>query len=449
MKLKPYPEYKDSGVEWIGEIPKNWNCSKIKHIADVKISNVDKKSKPSEPDVLLCNYTDVYNNEFIIDNLDFMKATASIEQIKKLSLKKGDVIITKDSEAADDIAVPALVKENVDNVVCGYHLALIRPDVDIKGDYLFRLLESKQINDQFVIAANGVTRFGISTYPIKNSYLMVPSIKEQEKISSFLDKKTSEIDLTIEKDTRLIELLKEKRTALINHVVTKGLDPTVKMKDSGVEWIGEIPKDWKIMKLKHVVSTRITDGPHETPELLDNGIPFISADAIKKNKIDFSRMRGFISEKDHKKFSIKCKPQRGDVFLIKSGATTGNAAMVETDQEFSIWSPLALIRANKTIIFSRLLYYILLSDYFKKLVEISWSYGTQQNIGMGVIENLNIIIPDIHEQKYLLDYLEKETLNIDDIIKKIEIKIDLLEEYKKSLIHHVVTGKVDVREVAV
>jgi type I restriction enzyme S subunit len=203
------------------------------------------------------------------------------------------------------------------------------------------------------------------------------------------------------------------------------------------------------MKLKHVVSTRITDGPHETPELLDNGIPFISADAIKKNKIDFSRMRGFISEKDHKKFSIKCKPQRGDVFLIKSGATTGNAAMVETDQEFSIWSPLALIRANKTIIFSRLLYYILLSDYFKKLVEISWSYGTQQNIGMGVIENLNIIIPDIHEQKYLLDYLEKETLNIDDIIKKIEIKIDLLEEYKKSLIHHVVTGKVDVREVAV
>ena len=155
MKFEPYSEYKDSGLEWIGEIPKEWDCIKIKHITDVKISNVDKKSKPSEPAVLLCNYTDVYNNEFIVHNLDFMKATASLEQIKKLSLGKGNVIITKDSETADDIAVPALVTEDLDNVVCGYHLALIRPNDEIEGDYLFRLLESKQINDQFSIAANG------------------------------------------------------------------------------------------------------------------------------------------------------------------------------------------------------------------------------------------------------------------------------------------------------
>jgi type I restriction enzyme S subunit len=219
--LDPEIPMKESGIEWIGEIPEGWEVKKIKDVASVRISNVDKKSKPDEPDVLLCNYTDVYNNDFITSDLDFMKATANFEQIKKLSLLKDDVIITKDSESPDDIAVPTLVNEHLDNVVCGYHLALIRPNnAFLDGNFLFRSLESKKINDQFVVNANGVTRFGISTYPIKNSYLIIPSLKEQIKIVNYLENQISNIDKTIIKINENIRLLQEYKKSLIHHVVT-------------------------------------------------------------------------------------------------------------------------------------------------------------------------------------------------------------------------------------
>jgi len=216
---------KDSGVEWIGEIPEGWEIDKIKNRVTVRISNIDKKTKENEPDVLLCNYTDVYNNEFITSKLDFMKATANIEQVKRLSLEKSDVIITKDSETAEDIAVPALVKEELNNVVCGYHLALLRPIQDeITGDFLFRLLQSKKINDQFVIAANGVTRFGISTYPIKNSYIVIPPLDEQNIITNYLDAETFRIDKATEKIKNKINLMEEYKKSLIHHVVTGKVD---------------------------------------------------------------------------------------------------------------------------------------------------------------------------------------------------------------------------------
>lgn len=223
--LDPNVVMKDSGVEWLGEIPNDWKVDKIKHKALVRISNVDKKSKDNEEPVLLCNYNDVYKNEFITSDFDFMKATASDDQISKLSLKKGDVIITKDSETAEDIAVPALVNENLINVVCGYHLALIRPNSDeLDGNFLFRLLESNKINDQFTVAANGVTRFGVGTYPIKNSYLLIPPMDEQNVIVEFLNEQTLNIDSLTQKIQNQIDLLKEYKISLISHAVTGKID---------------------------------------------------------------------------------------------------------------------------------------------------------------------------------------------------------------------------------
>ena len=216
---------KDSGIDWIGEIPEGWEVKKLKFVSDVKVSNVDKKSQQNEPEVQLCNYTDVYYNEFITENLNFMKATSSYEQKKKFQLQKEDVMITKDSETPEDIAVPAVSTKNFKDVVCGYHLAFIRPDKDsITGNYLLRSFQSKSINTQFVIWALGVTRFGISTYPIKNSYFLVPPKQEQQQIAEYLDKHTSLIDRTIKKIEKNIELLEEYKISLIHHVVTGKVD---------------------------------------------------------------------------------------------------------------------------------------------------------------------------------------------------------------------------------
>ncbi|MGX4998885.1 restriction endonuclease subunit S [Enterobacter hormaechei] len=205
------------------------------------------------------------------------------------------------------------------------------------------------------------------------------------------------------------------------------------------QWIDIIPLEWTGASLKFLVSDRITDGPHETPNFIDEGIPFLSAEAIKFNKLDFSRKRSYISLKLHEKYSLKCRPQRDDIFMVKSGNTTGAVAIVETDEVFNIWSPLALIRCNKKIIIPRYVYYSMLADYFQTSVQLSWSQGTQPNIGMGVIENLHLTYPELTVQHKVVSFLDHETAKIDNLIEKQQQLIELLKEKRQAVISHAVT----------
>jgi type I restriction enzyme, S subunit len=217
------------------------------------------------------------------------------------------------------------------------------------------------------------------------------------------------------------------------------MKPYPKYKYSGVEWIGDVPERWDILPIKYVVKIPVTDGPHETPELLNEGIPFISAEAIKNDKIDFGKKRGFISIEEHKRFSEKYKPQKGDIYMIKSGATTGNIAVVETDDEFNIWSPLAAIRPDLKKTTTKFLFHFMKSINFFESIEIGWSFGTQQNIGMGVIENLPIVAPSIEEQISIAAYLDRKTTQIDNLISKKQKLIELLKEERAAIINQAVT----------
>ena len=221
--------------------------------------------------------------------------------------------------------------------------------------------------------------------------------------------------------------------------MTKKWQPYPTYKDSGVEWLGAIPEHWKVMPIKFALDIPITDGPHETPELYDEGIPFISAESIKNDRIDFDKKRGFISLEEHKRFSRKYKPQYGDVYMVKSGATTGNVARVETEEEFNIWSPLAVLRPNKDVTTTNFLFYAMKSKPFFYSVELSWSFGTQQNIGMGVISNIRIVLPPLPEQQKIAEFLDQETSKIDKLITKKERLIELLKEKRTALISHAVT----------
>ena len=211
---------KDSGVEWIGEIPEHWEVKKLRYLANCFPSNIDKHSKINENEVRLCNYTDVYKNNFITDDMDLMIATASDEQIKKFTLKKGDIIITKDSETASDIAVPTFVKENLTNVVCGYHLAMIRTYQSCYSKYLFRALQTKLFNTQFEVCSNGITRVGLGNSDLKNGFFLVPSEQEQIDIAEFIEIGTTKIDTVIFSKVQEIEKLKEYKMSLIDSVVT-------------------------------------------------------------------------------------------------------------------------------------------------------------------------------------------------------------------------------------
>lgn len=210
-------------------------------------------------------------------------------------------------------------------------------------------------------------------------------------------------------------------------------------KDSGIEWIGEIPCHWEIVPIKYSLLIPLTDGPHETPALVPDGIPFISAEAIKNDKIDFDKKRGFISVEEHERFSLKYKPQMGDVYMIKSGATTGNLARVQTNEEFNIWSPLAAFRPAPSKTITDFLFYYMKSSRFFSAIELGWNYGTQQNIGMNVLENLRMVRPTLQEQLTIANYLDRKTAEIDELIADKKRLLELYEEEKTAIINQAVT----------
>ena len=292
MSFPRYPHYMDSGVEWLGEVPEHWEVMRLKRIAEVWPSNVDKKSADDETPVRLCNYTDVYYNDWITADAEFMTATASAAQIEKFTLRAGDTIITKDSETVDDIAVAAYVPEDLPGVVCGYHLSMIRPRRPGMGSFIKRFFDSVFAKAAVQVLANGLTRVGLTQYALDNLLVPLPSREECAAISSFLDRETAKIDALIAEQQRLIELLKEKRQAIISHAVTRGLNPDAPMKPSGVEWLGDVPAHWRVLPLmrltpddRQIMYGIVLPGPD-----VDDGVPIVKGGDVSPGRLNLQSL---------------------------------------------------------------------------------------------------------------------------------------------------------------
>lgn len=209
-------------------------------------------------------------------------------------------------------------------------------------------------------------------------------------------------------------------------------------KESGVEWLGEVPEHWEVLPLKRVVAVPITDGPHETPQFVDEGVPFVSAEAVSSGRIDFSKIRACISEEDNTRYSQKYSPKLHDIYMVKSGATTGITAIVEGRTNFNIWSPLAVIRCGEEAVPHFVLNFMR-SRNFLEAVTLNWNFGTQQNIGMRVIENLPCTLPPLSEQQTIAAFLDRETAKIDALIAEQQRLMALLAEKRQATISHAVT----------
>ena len=221
--LDPNVEMKPSGVEWIAEIPAHWKVKRLKHVAKILPSNVDKHIYPDEIQVRLCNYTDVYYNDYITVDTVLQKGSCKEREFAKFVLRKGDVIITKDSETPDDIGVPTFVEDDLDNVVCGYHLTMIRAYA-CRGEFIFRFIQSDRTRRYFEVNSNGITRYGLGKSSIENLLVPIPTDAEQQQIAGFLNNKTQRIDDLIAAEQRKIERLKEYRQSLISEAVTGKID---------------------------------------------------------------------------------------------------------------------------------------------------------------------------------------------------------------------------------
>ena len=223
--LDPSVPLKPSGIDWLGDIPEHWETRRLRTVAGLRVSNVDKHSKEGEVPVRLCNYTDVYKNTVVTADMPFMAATATRDEIEAFRLHINDVVITKDSENWQDIGVPALVAETADDLVCGYHLAILRPRPNVVvGRFLSYALQCRGVVAQLNLAAKGVTRYGLSHGGIKAVALPVPPVEEQEPIARHIDKATASLGRAISRATREIDLIREYRTRLIADVVTGKVD---------------------------------------------------------------------------------------------------------------------------------------------------------------------------------------------------------------------------------
>ncbi len=444
--LVPLP-MKDSGVEWIGEIPEGWELARLKNIATVRVSNVDKKSVETEIPVLLCNYTDVYYQDRISAGTDFMRATASVGQIRQFGIQMGDVLVTKDSETAEDIGVSSLVADELENVVLGYHLAILRAQPNrMRAEYLGWQIQALFVKEQMCIAATGVTRFGLRQESIAELAVLLPPLPEQQAIAAYLDKETAKIDDLVAKKQRLIELLDERRASLISHAVTKGLNLEAPMKDSGVEWIGEIPEGWKVSALKRACTLSANYGLNATRnEYSVSGVRLIRTSDITESGLLKDETDAVYLD-PHETVGMLLNP--GDLLFSRSG-TLGRCLRfpeVDTPHTFAAYLVRFVVSQLNS---SRFIEACAQTAFFLAQIHSAAVQSTISNFNGEKYGEIILPLPPLPEQQAIAAYLDIETAKIDKLKELTKQQIGLLGEKRQSLITEAVTGKIqEAREVA-
>lgn len=450
MKYSTYQNLKPCQHPWIDDLPEHWNFLDLKFLADCFPSNVDKKTKENEIPVFLCNYTDVYYNDEIHSGLQFMKASATGEQVRKFSLKQNDVIITKDSEDPDDIAIPSVVKNDLNNVLCGYHLALIRAKEDNDGRFIKWFFESRFARSLFSTTCNGMTRYGLGTYALKNANFARPPRQEQTQIAAFLDRETAKIDQLIEKQQRLIKLLKEKRQAVISHAVTTGLNSDVQMKNSGIEWLGEVPTHWDVVPLKYLVRTS-KGVAFKSSDFTEDGVGVVKASDIKQGSIRSTSTNlpeSFL--RSHRAAVLKA----GDIILSTVGSTpdvinsaVGQIGEVTPELDGSLLNQNTVNFKPTRRLNSQFMKYFLFSTAYRKHLDLC-AHGTANQASLSLEDMLSfgIALPPADEQTQIVIKTTNTLELIDSLIRASEKSILLSREKKQALISAAVTGKIDVRD---
>ena len=428
--MRRYPEYKESGVEWIGEIP-NWEVKRLKYIADLNMG----QSPPSEE-----YNSDQIGTPFLQGNADFglHHPTPKIYcPTAKKHANPGDILLSVRAP------VGAINIANQEYGI-GRGLCAIRPQTNqLERRYAKYLLEV--VRTELHVVATGSTYEAVTVDEVSNLACIVPRLSEQIQIANFLDHKTEQIDELIRIKERRIELLQEQRTALINQVVTKGLDPNVEMKPSGVEWIGEIPAHWEVKRLKYV--TKILPSnvdkhiyPDEVQVRLCNYTDVYYNDYIT---VDTVLAKGSCKEHEFAKFVLR----KGDVVITKDSETPddiGVPTFVKDDLNDVVCGyHLTLIRPLSCR--GEFIFRFIQSDRTRRYFELNSNGITRYGLGKPSIENLLLPIPTDSEQQQIANFLDRKTQQIDELIDAEQRKIELLKEYRQSLISEAVTGKIDVR----
>lgn len=425
--MTKYDTYKDSGIEWIGEIPVNWRLTRVKFLGDAfgGVTYTPNDITENENDFLVLRSSNIQNGLLSLSDNVYINA----EIPEKKIVRKGDILICSRNGSKHLIGKNICIDEKLEGETFGAFMMVFRSD---NWRFLSHFFNSPIFKSQSGLFLTSTIN-QLTSGTLNNFYLAIPESRdEQTQIANYLDQKTAEIDTLIAKKEQLIKLLEEERTAMINQAVTKGLDPNVPMKDSGIDWLGEIPEHWEIKKLKYVCNL-INKKTKEKPEYvlaLENiqswsneiiGNPFENkmegdSNLFQKNDILFNKLRPYL------------------------------AKVLKATREGGCVGELLVLRPAKDI-YPDFLYQRLSSEMIITIVDGS-TYGTKMPRASWdkFISNIEVGVPPFGEQITIAEFIESRLNGIKSIIEKYQQEIDLLKEYKTALISEVVTGKIDIRQ---
>lgn len=449
--MKKYEAYKDSGIEWIGEIPKEWSILRMKHYFYMK-GRIGwqglKADEFIEDGPYLVTGTDFVNGKVCWERC-YHISEERFNEAPEIHVQQGDLLITKDGT----VGKLALIEEKPEKVSLNSHLLILRPvKGEINNHFVYWALQSMIFKDYVGFASSGSTMASLSQEKIGEFPLILPTLSEQQIIVSYLDYKIGQIDASVSAINSQIDDLKAYRQSIISETVTKGLKSDVKMKDSGVEWIGEIPEEWEFRKIKTLLtrdSDNIKVGPFGS-SLSGNDIEAEGNYWVYNQRTildnNFTTNNSFVSDDKYqelKSFSV----YPGDI-LITTRGTIGKVAIVPEGAKEGILHPCVIrFKVDESMVNKQYLKYIfndcnIMSEQVKygsnaTTIEVIYSY---------TLKDLKMPVPSLSEQQAIATYLDIKTSKIDSAIKSLEAQRDDLNAFKQSIISEAVTGKIDVRD---
>ncbi|MFP3925784.1 restriction endonuclease subunit S [Pseudomonas sp. W5-36] len=448
MSFSAYPAYMDAGVDWLGKIPEHWQQKWLGLLAvESRTAFVDgpfgsdlKSSDYQEEGVPLIQLNNIRDGHHVLRNMKFISEEKRNE-LSRHSAFPGDIVIAK---MADPVARSAIVSDTFAEYVIVADCVKMTPDLaSVDLSFLIWAINSDCVRISAELMSSGVTRIRINLGQVKKLKIPYPPICEQNQIARFLDHEAARIDALIEEQQRLIELLKEKRQAVISHAVTKGLDPTVPMKDSGEEWLGEVPAHWPLPKLGHLA--RVLNGSTPSRENMDywreGDIPWVASGSLNDYRIDLASE--FITRKALKECSVEMIP-RGAILvgLVGQGKTRGLAALLNI--EATINQNVCAVVPNKEKVLSGFLHL-----YLHCIYETLRDFGRGANqaaLNCELVSAVRIPLPCMEEQSRIVKYVESKLNEFDALEDYAQRSIAFMQERRSALISAAVTGKIDVRD---
>lgn len=445
MTFPAYPTYRDSGVEWLGAVPEHWVVKQLRYLGRFRKGLTITKADLADTGIPCLNYGEVHSLYPFEVNQDIQPLKSVppeyLEKDPSACIKHGDFVFADTSEDLDGVGNFTHVS-GMEPLFAGYHTIIYSLDSEISSRFLAYCLDSFAFRTQLRLGVKGVKVFSVTQEILRGGTAWLPSTVEQTQIARFLDHETARIDALIEEQQRLIELLKEKRQAVISHAVTKGFDPTVPMKDSGVEWLGEVPAHWEVTKLGWILN-ELTYGFTNPMPTEDDGPAMLTANDIGWGTVLYEQARSTSEVAFREMLTDKSRPKAGDLLLTKDG-TLGRVA-VHDGRPACINQSVALIRPDTRIMSSEFLCSLLQASCYQTKMIFDAGGTTIKHIYITILAKMNLAVPSLDEQQALLNFISSETCKFDRLTSEAEQVVNLLQERRSALISAAVTGKIDVR----